>query len=126
MECIAKWSELEEIAGENPQPRLAVVRCEDARHKDTPAYWVFLIDEDCDAESVASNYWSNVDTCLDIAVEITTAADFLAGKEGKTQRFSVPLGDRLYCCEFCGKEYATLKPGVDPCWRCGAVPEEEE
>ena len=125
MECIAERYELEEIADENPQARLAVVRCEDERHKDKPAHWVFLIDEDYDAESVASNYWSNVDTCLDIAVEITTAADFLAGKEGEVTRFSIPLGDRLYCCESCGKEYATLKPGVDPCWRCGAVPEEE-
>jgi hypothetical protein len=124
MECIAKRYELEETADENPQARLAVVRCEDERHKDDPVYWVFLIDEDDDAGSVADDYWSHVDTCLDIAVEITTAADFLAGKEGEVTRFSIPLGDRLYDCEACGKEYATLKPGVDPCWRCGAVPEE--
>jgi hypothetical protein len=125
MECIAKWCELEEIADENPQARLAVVKCEDARHKDTPAYWVFLIAEDYDAESVASNYWRHVDTCLDIAVEITTAADFLAGKAGKTQRLSIPLRDREAFCEACGKDYAVWAPGVDPCSFCGVVPVEE-
>jgi hypothetical protein len=125
MECIAKRYELEEIAGENPQARLAVVSCEDERHKDDPVYWVFLIDEDDDAGRVADDYWSHVDTCLDIAVEITTTADFLAGKEGETQRFSIPLGDRLRDCESCGKEYAVWAPGVDPCPFCGVVPVEE-
>jgi len=125
MECITNRYELEESADENPQARLAVVSCEDARHVADPTSWVFLIDEDYDAESVADNYWSHVSTCLDIAVEITTAADYLAGKEGKVTRFSIPLGDRLNCCEACGKDYAVWAPGVDPCPFCGAVPEEE-
>jgi hypothetical protein len=44
---------------------------------------------------------------------------------GQMTRFSIPLGDRLCFCDSCRKEYATLKPGVDPCWRCGTVPDEE-
>ena len=58
-------------------------------------------------------------------MEITTAADFLARKEGEVERFSIPLQDREAFCDACGKDYAVWEPGVDPCPFCGAVPEED-
>lgn len=125
MECIESRYKLEACAEDNPQARLAVVRCEDERHEDDPTSWVFLIERNYDATSVADDFWYHVDTCLDIAVEITTAADFLAGRKGEVTSFSIPLGDRLYDCGACGKEYAVWKPGVDPCPFCGGVPEED-
>lgn len=100
-------------------------RNEDERHEDEPMSWLFLIEENADAESVADDYWSPNGTCLDIAVEITTVADFLAGKEGEAERFSIPLQDREAFCEACGKDYAVWEAGVDPCPFCGAVPQED-
>ncbi len=127
MEWIARRSELDDF---EPEQRLAAVWCEDERHaevdRDHPTA-VMVLDEDDQAEAVASFFWGQADReCLDIRVVITTVARYLSDPgSGQITRLSIPLGDRLCFCYSCRKEYATLKPGVDPCWRCGALPDDE-
>jgi hypothetical protein len=86
--------------------------------------WVFLIDEG-DAPRVeigAEEFWPSDSAYLDISVEMVIVADFLGGRKGKTEEFSVPLGDRLARCETCNEAYAAWSHGLDPCQLCGMVP----
>jgi hypothetical protein len=117
------------LNGLEPEDRVAVVWCEDERHaeeSDVPAAvaWLFESWDDPSAGGVANAFWDGGFQCLDISVEVTTVGQFRRNPgSGEVTRFSIPLGDRLYNCESCRKEYAVRQPGVDPCPFCGAVPQ---